>query len=147
MVANRILSIVAGLLSWVFLPVSLITVNAGGCLVALTFGLLLLPLSVVWAVVFMGPLLGLSWLWEKAPLLRIPLAIVGIPVAAVGYVYTLCIPSMGEREAHDVKLNLCRTWPFSLDYLRYTRGDPDLEMDYERWERMMTVLEEIGYRE
>jgi hypothetical protein len=141
------LSIVAGLLSWVFLPVSLITANVGGCLVALTFGLLLLPLSLIWMVFFMRPLLGLSWLWERAPLLRVPLAIIGIPIAAIGYVYTLCVPSMGERDAHDVKLNLCRTWPFSLDYLRYRRGEPELEMDYERWERIRNVLWEIGYRE
>jgi len=142
MLANRVLTVVAGLLSWVFLPVSLVTVNVGGCLVALTFGLLLLPLSLIWIVLFMSPLLGLSWLWEKAPLLRFPLAIIGIPVAALGYVYVLCIPSMGEQDSMDVKLNICRSWPFSLEYLRYRRGE--LDLDYERRARIEEVLLEIG---
>jgi hypothetical protein len=146
MLANRILTVVAGLLSWIVLPISIVTVNAGGCLVALTFGLLLLPLSLIWVVLFMGPLLGLSWLWEKTPLIRLLLAIIGIPVAALGYAYTLCIPSMGERESTDTKLNLCRTWPFSLDYLRYLRGELKPEHDHERWTRIQNVLWESGYR-
>ena len=144
MLANKILNLLVTALAWVTVPLQIPFTFVGGCLVNLTFGLLLLPLSLIWMVFFMGPLLGLSWLYEKAPMLRIPLAFVGIPVALVGSIYVSWVPSMGEFESRQTKLLLCWTWPFSLDCWKYQAGE--LQNDYEQWNRFQDVLRQAGYR-
>ena len=121
MLANRIAQVLGGILSWITLPISLVTNLGGGCLVAITFGLILIPLTLIW-MVFLGLLLGISWLWERAPWpLQVLLAIPGIPIAAIGYVYVLMIPSPGEPEATTAKLLMCQTFPYEMDLLRYQR--------------------------
>ncbi len=136
--ANRILNLVTAILAWPTLPVQVVTTSVGGCLISLTFGLLLIPLGIIWNVFFLWPLLGLSWAWDKVPLLRIPLAIVGIPLAAVGATYVALVPSMGDMGSRVMKLVLCETWPFSLDFWRSLRG---IEVrDYERFTRIKYVM-------
>lgn len=76
--------------------------------------------------------------WPTVPLLRIPIAIVGIPLAAVGTTFVALVPSMGEMAARASKLVLCGTWPFSLDYWRSLRGI-DVP-DYERLTRIKYVM-------
>jgi hypothetical protein len=115
-------------------PVQLVTTSVGGCLVSLTFGLLLIPLTVIWKTFFLWPLLGLSWAWDKVPLLRIPLAVVGIPLAAVGATYVALVPSMGDMESRVIKMVLCETWPFSLDYFRSLR-----RIDVPDYERLVQI--------
>ena len=138
MLANRILNLITAILAWPTVPVQLVTTSVGGCLVSLTFGLLLIPLGIIWNVFFLWPLLGLSWAWDKVPLLRIPLAIVGIPLAAVGATYVALVPSMGDMGSRMMKLVLCETWPFSLDYWRSLRGI-DVP-DYERFVQIKKVM-------
>jgi len=139
MIANRIAFVLGGLLSWITLPIALITNLGGGCIVAITFGLILLPLSLIW-MVFMGLLLGISWLWERVPWpLQVILAIPGIPIAAVGYAYTLMIPEPGEPESRKSKILLCQTFPFEMDLLRYRRLEQDGREKGERtlaWEAL-----------
>lgn len=141
MLANKVLIVLSSLLSWVTLPLQLVTTFVGGILVAITFGLLLIPISIIWIVLFYGPLLGLSWLWEKVepvPVLPLLVAIVGVPLAILGSEYVALMPSMGEIESRTEKLRLCWTWPFTLEYMRFQRGE--LENDYDRWTRMQEVL-------
>jgi hypothetical protein len=140
MLANRTINVVSSLLSLVTIPVQLVTTSVGGCLVALTFGLLLLPLSLIWVVVFMGPLLGMSWLWERVWPLRIPLAVIGVPLAVLGATYTSLVPSMGEFDSRATKHLICWTWPFSLDYLHFQSNPDCLDLGEERWERLAKVL-------
>jgi hypothetical protein len=140
MLANRIINLVSSLLTPVILPVQLVTTSLGGCLVALTFGLLLLPLSLIWIVVFLGPLLGMSWLWERVWPLRIPLAVIGVPLAVLGATYTSLVPSMGEFDSRATKHLICWTWPFSLDYLHFDSNPDCLDLGEERWERLAKVL-------
>jgi hypothetical protein len=121
MIVNRTAFLLGGLLSWITLPISLITNLGGGCIVSLTFGLILLPLSLIW-LVFWAPLLAISWLWERVPWpLQVPLAVVGIPLASIAYAYVLMIPEPGEDESHRSKILLCQTFPFEMDLLRYRR--------------------------
>lgn len=113
--ANKIIDIIITVLAWVILPVQLVSTFVLGILVTLTFGILLVPISLIWNALFLGPLLGLSWLWQNVPLLRIPLGVIGIPIAVLGTIYTCLMPSMGEIESRVTKLLLCQTWPFSLE--------------------------------
>ncbi len=122
MIANRILNIAISISSVVVIPVQLVTTLLLSILVNLTFGLLLIPLSLIWAVCFLGPLLSLSWLreklWAKSPVLKIPLAVVGIPLAFVGNIYVCLIPSMGELDSRISKLLLTQSWPYTLNCWR-----------------------------
>jgi hypothetical protein len=93
-----------------------------GVLVTLTFGLLLLPISLVYIVFVLGPLLGLSWLWLRAPLARLPIALVGVPLAALGNAYTALMPAMGETDSRMTKLLLTGLWPYSLPYWQWDTG-------------------------
>ena len=141
MIANKVLTVLSGLIGLITLPLQFVTTFVGGILVAITFGLLLIPLSIIWSVLFYGPLISLSWLWEKVepvPVLPLLVAIVGVPVAILAGEYVALTPHMGEIESRTAKLRLCWLWPFTLEYMRYQRGE--LDDDYERWTRLQEVL-------
>lgn len=141
MIANQVLSVLIGIFSFVVVPVQFVTTFVLGILVAITFGLLLIPISLVWIMFFYGPLLGLSWVWEKVePVPGLPLLVdmFGVPLALLGSTYVALMPSMGEIKSRAEKLRICWTWPFTLEYMRFERGE--LDNEYERWTRMQEVL-------
>jgi len=118
MLAHRILSLSLMAVAWLIIPLQLVTTFVLGTLVSITFGLLLYPISLIWIVIFLGPLLGLSWTWEKVPLLRIPLALIGLPLAFFANIYVCLMPSMGELDSRVSKLLISESWPYSLDCWR-----------------------------
>lgn len=139
--ANKTIDGIITILAWIVLPLQIISTFVLGILVNLTFGLLLFPMSLIWTVLFLGPLLGLSWLWRKLPFLRIPLAIIGIPIAILGSVYTAMMPSMGEIESRVIKLLLCETWPFSLECSAFLSGKrPFRNGEYSSFEQVLLRL-------
>ena len=138
MLANRIVNAVTRVLSPITTPIQLVTTMLVGFLAALTLGVLLWPFSLVWIVLFLGPLLATSWLWDRAPLLRLPVAILGIPLAILGAIYVGMMPAMGEFASRPVKLLICWTWPFSLDYLAHQRGE---DLEEEGASRLQSILE------
>ena len=83
----------------------------GGCLIALTLGLFILVLSVIW-LPFAAFLLGTSWLWLKAWYLRPVLLIPGVLVAVVAHAYVMLAPD-SERDSKYTKLTLTDSWPLS----------------------------------
>lgn len=113
MVTNKIIDIIITITAWVVLPVQIVTTFVLGILVNLTFGLLLLPFSLIWMVLFFGPLLGLSYVWERIPVARLFISAVGVPLAVLGDIFVCLIPSMGEIESRVVKLLYCQTFPFT----------------------------------
>ncbi|MBI3887577.1 hypothetical protein HY310_00735 [Candidatus Microgenomates bacterium] len=79
MITNKIVSLLITITSIITIPIQMVSTLVLGLLVSLSFGLLLLPISFVWAVVFLFPLLGLSYLWERISIIRPLISIVGIP--------------------------------------------------------------------
>ena len=137
---NRILEIILGILSIVVIPVQAITTFLLGILISITFGLLLYPLNLVWTI-FMYPLVGLSYVYEKVPMLRILVAIIGIPIAVIANTYASLIPSMGDTGKRLSKLLLTESFPYSWHYYRltlssivikYTNGFPNLKLFFDR---------------
>jgi len=120
--AYKGLTFVLMLTGWLVLPLQFVTTFVLGILCSLTFDLPLFPLSLIWIVCFLGPLLGLSWLWERIPLLRIPLAVIGIPLAVVANTYVALVPSLGELDSRISKFLLAESWPYSLDLWRLVRN-------------------------
>ena len=119
--AYRTLNVLLTTAAWIVLPVEIVTTTVLGILVSATFGLLLFPMSLIWIVLFLGPLLGLSWVWEKAPLLRIPVAVLGIPLALVANTYAALMPCMGDFNSRVCKMFLSESWPYSLDFWRMVK--------------------------
>ena len=116
--ANKIVDSLIGAMALVVVPTQIVFTVPLGCLVLVTLGLYLLPVDLIWMSLFLGPLIGLSWLWDKVPLLRIPAAILGIPAAVLGDAYAAIMPSIGE-ETRITRTLVCRTWPFSRGFVAY----------------------------
>jgi hypothetical protein len=125
MVANRILHIIITIFACPVVLLELVTTFLLGILVSLSFGLLLLPISLVW-VVLLAPLLGLSWLCHKLPVLRNVIGILGIPWAVFADTFVSLMPSMGELENRAVKMLLCQTWPFTWEFWQFSGGRFDI---------------------
>ncbi len=126
MIANRILDVILTMLAWVVLPVQFVTTLLLGILVSITFGLLLLPISFIWMILFF-PLLGASWLGSKMNILRNLIGIIGIPLAVVSNVYACLMPSMGEYESRAAKLMITESWPFTWEFWLFQTGSLDIE--------------------
>lgn len=126
MVANRILNVVLTILAWIVLPLALVTTFVLGVLVSITFGLLLVPISLVWMILLLGPLLGLSWFCHKVPAFRNPVGVLFLPWAVLADTFVCLMPSMGELENRTAKLMLCATWPFTWEFWQFWSGRLDL---------------------
>ena len=84
-----------------------------GILAGLTFGLVLLPFSLLW-LILLGPLFATSWLWVKVPLLRPVLLLPGGVYSSVLASYAGLMPEMGDWEARAMKQALCGAWPSTI---------------------------------
>lgn len=123
--ANRVLLLILTAVAWVVLPVQGVTTLVLGILVRCTFGLLLLPISLVW-VVLCFPLISLSWLCNRIEILRNLIGFVGVPWALLADTYCCLMPSMGDLESRANKLLLVDSWPFCWEYRQLARGRLDM---------------------
>jgi hypothetical protein len=116
----------------------------------LTFGLAAIPLSLIW-MIFYFPMMGLSWIYNKAPFLRVPVGILGMPLSFLAYVYVNCISHMGEERQKVIKMFICISWPYCIDAQRFIDGKYLGELEYERifdlaYENdMHEILHDIDY--
>ncbi|MGV8946403.1 MAG: hypothetical protein ACOH1N_08245 [Lutibacter sp.] len=141
MITNRILEIILGIIGIVVIPAQILSTFILGILIRLTFGLLLFPISFIWTVFFLFPLIGLSYIYEKMAILRIPIAVIGIPVAILGNTFSALIPSMGEIESRVSKLLISESFPYSWHFyqltlknplIKFTKGLPNLLIFFNR---------------
>ncbi|MDA0987748.1 MAG: hypothetical protein O2783_01150 [Chloroflexi bacterium] len=84
--------------------------------------LFLLPFSLIWAII-VTLLVSTSWLWEKAPPLRLLLIPIGVPLAWVGSIFVKAIPD--DPSDRRAKLALADQWPLSFDLFRQMREHTD----------------------
>lgn len=107
-------------ISLILMPLVLVaefvTTLIGGCLLALTFGLLALVLTAIW-LPFLALLMGTSWLWLRAWYLRPLLLLPGVLLAIVAETYVALAPEP-ERDAKHAKLSIASEWPLSWYLLR-----------------------------
>ena len=100
-------------LEWVLFPTIILTglsILILSLLAVLTFGLILVVLSLFWWP-FLGVLLASSWFWEKSWITRPFLLLPGILAARMAFLFASAIPSMGDQEARAIKAALCTSWP------------------------------------
>lgn len=125
MITNRILFVVLSVVGTILIPVQIVTTLLFGLAVTLTFGLLLIPISFVWMLLYF-PMLGLSWLASKIPPLREVLGIMFFPWAVVADMFVQLMPAMGELESRASKLMLCGSWPFTWEFSQFLAGQLNL---------------------
>jgi hypothetical protein len=118
MLTNKIIFYITTFFSIIMLPIVPISTLLLGLLVSLSFGLLLIPISLVWSC-FYFPLLGLSFVWEKYKILRPFALIIGIPLAILAYIFVGLMPSMGENDSKMAKLLSATTFPFTYSLLNF----------------------------
>lgn len=116
------------ILSVVIIPIQIVTTFVLGLLVRLTFGLLLIPISLIWTVFFLLPLIGLSYIYEKVFLLRIPVAILGLPIAILGNIFCCWMPSMGEKNDRVTKMLLSNIFPYTWHAHQYIKANVIVEL-------------------
>jgi hypothetical protein len=143
---NRILTVSLLVVGPIVFPLQIVSTLALGILVSLTGELLLIPIDLIWLVCFLGPLLGLSWIWGKIPFLRIPLAVFGIPLALAAETYCCLMPSMGKMDSRISKLLLCRSWPYTLDCLRMITWKVAGHIWTPLWITALAAIVPIGWR-
>lgn len=138
MLANRILNILVGITAFLVVPLQLVTTFVLGLLVTLSFGILLLPISLIW-IALSFPMIAASWLAAKIEWLRIPIGLVGIPWVILANTFVALMPSMGELESRAAKLMLTESWPYSWECWRFQIGKFDLSSP-----ESVTLREVIG---
>jgi hypothetical protein len=146
MITNRILEILTGIFSFVIIPVAIVTTLIFSLLISISFGLLLIPISLIWIVFFLGPLLSLSYVYEKVGFLRIPVSIIGIPIAVLGYLFSALLPSMGETDSKMSKLLLCHSFPYSWHFLQFSKTKLSIK-ESNGYPYLLQVFERIPYKD
>jgi hypothetical protein len=127
---NKILQTLNLFFSFLITPVAFVTTFVLSILSALTLNLLLIPVSLVWAVLFWFPLLGLYYVWERVKLVRFLISIVGIPLAFVANVFVSLIPPMGDKKGRVNKLIYTEMFPFTYSFFSELRNDTGGYINY-----------------
>jgi len=112
-----------------------------------TFGLLKSIFNLIWVPFFLGPLLGLSLLWEVLPSLRLPIAFIGVPLAVLAHTYIVLVGSLmpwGIFGSKAADLALCESWPFSWEFLAFEMGM--VSRDSERFNNLAPLLSRVRHR-
>ena len=125
MIANRILNAILTATAILVIPFQIVSTLVLGFATTLTFGLLLIPLSVVWCLL-LSPMVTFSWICNRLPMLRDIIGIAFIPWVFITHTYVALIPSMGELESRASKLMLCASWPFTWEFWQFLSRDIDL---------------------
>jgi len=142
MIANKILLLLVGFIGLILLPVQMITTFVLGLVISIPLVgfLLLLPLSLIWVVLFFVPLLGLSYVYERVAITRPFISIIGIPLAIIADEYVALIPSMGEKESRYVKMIYCQTFPYSWRFDQFYKNKLKIGQD----DILNKILQEVS---
>ena len=65
MITNKILHVLIAITAIIVIPTQIITTFVLGILVSITFGLLLIPFSIIWIVLFFIPFSGFLMFMKK----------------------------------------------------------------------------------
>lgn len=129
MITNKIIHIIIAITGFIVIPIQMVTTFVLGLLASLTFGLLLIPISFIWAVLFLGPLLGLSYVYERIVISRPFISIIGIPFAVMGNIYIALMPSMGEIDSRYAKMVICQTFPYTWRFNQFENNKLNIGKD------------------
>lgn len=140
MITNKIILIIIAITGFIVIPVQIITTFVLGILVSLTFNLLLIPINLIWVILFLYPLLGLSYVYERIAILRPFISIIGIPLALIGDTYIALMPSMGEMDSRYTKLILCQTFPYTWKFNQFQNN----KLNIERNDILAKILREVS---
>jgi hypothetical protein len=70
------------------------------------------PIDRIWRAL-LWLLIKTSKIWTEKPFLRLPLLIVGVPLAVIAYAFIGCLPPLPNAQAKNSRLALCDQWPLT----------------------------------
>ncbi len=131
MITNKIISIIISITAFIVVPIQIITTFVLGIFISIPLVgfLLLLPISFIWTVLFLGPLLSLSYVYERMVILRPFISITGIPFAVIGNTYVALMPSMGETDSRYAKMIICQTFPYTWRFNQFQNDKLNIGKD------------------
>ncbi|NVM23139.1 MAG: tetratricopeptide repeat protein [Desulfobacterales bacterium] len=126
MTTNTILRFLLHVIAFVLAIPAMATNFFTGCLLAIPpIGLVYVSImSLIW-LPSLGFMRGSSWLWEKIPFLRLPLALIGVPIVVVIGAFLLLAPNPDETDK-IAKFAMCDSWPLLRDTARQEPMTPDI---------------------
>ncbi len=142
MLTNKIVYWVTGILSFPLIIVVPFSTFILGLLVTFSFGLFLIPISIIWSC-FYFPILGLSFVWEKYKILRPIASILGIPIAILGEIFVSLMPSMGDNDEKMAKWLSALAFPYTYSLLHFKN---EKKLSYLLRSGHYKILLEILYR-
>lgn len=136
--ANKAIFAIVSIVAIPVVLLQVVTTTILGILEAITFGISSIPFSIVWIVIFYAPLMVLSWLWAKIWVLRIPIALIGIPLAVIGDAFVCLLPHGGDIANRTAKTIICETWPYSISMVGLMQAK--LNLDSQEYENLASIL-------
>ena len=121
MITNKIIDILTKIISFITLPIQLIIMLLLKIISVITFRLIFFPLNLIWLIFFYFPLIGLSYLYEKVYILRIPVSILGILFAVIGYEFNCFFAHYDGKRTE--RLLFCLIFPYSWHLKHYINCD------------------------
>ena len=91
-------------------------------------------------VLFLGPLLGLSYVYERVAITRPFISIIGIPLAVLGDTYVALLPSMGEMDSRYVKMIICQTFPYTRRFYQFQNN----KLNIGKYDVLAKILREVS---
>lgn len=119
MLTNKIIYYATAVISFILIPIIPISTFILGLLVSFSFGLFLIPITLVWWC-FYFPMLGLSFIYEHYKILRPIAAIIGLPFAIMGEIFISLMPSMGEKNEKMAKWLCSLAFPYTYSLSHFT---------------------------
>lgn len=145
MITNKIIHAIIAITGIVVIPIQIITTLILGLVISIPLvgWLLLLPISLIWVILFLYPLLGLSYIYERVAILRPLISIIGIPLTVIGDTYVALIPSMGEIDSRYAKMIICQTFPYTWRFSQFQSNKLNIGKD----DALTKILQEVSRAE
>lgn len=146
MIANKVLRICINVLSYICFPIQLLITWIVYFSSWITQGLLSVVLKFIWTVLFYWSLILLSFVYEKIPYLKLPIAFLGLPIAFIGYQLYTFIPEMNNSDNKISNLLICYCFPFSWHYLQYHSLNRKVSL-YAGFQNLKNILEKVQLKD
>src|SRR5690606_18506879 len=108
MLYYKIIRLLISIISIITLVLTPITTSLLGIIgsIPIVGSILILTISLVWSVIFLFPLIGLSWIATKIKFLSPLIALIGIPLSVCAFIFANLMPSFGDWDGRFSKILL-----------------------------------------
>ena len=135
-IVNAILSGVGMLL----FPVQFIMNPIMGLLYLITFNILKVLIDLIWTFLSLISLIGLSYVYEKAIILRPIVSLLGIPFSIFLFIYLIFLVIDDSQEDRMFKVLVCNLFPYSWHFHLFSSCNT-MVADTQEYTKLLTLLD------